>query len=275
MFIANNYNFELKYILTKHIESDEDRVYSTGEVKLLFAETNNRCGLCKNTLVWNLEQSINSKKNQIAHIYGKKLFAKAKLPLSKKYHISNVSEINQYHNLIILCDKCHLEYDNNPTYDKYTKMLDAKEHVARTVSSKTFVYFALEDILERIREGAFSSVVASEVSNLEEYQKTSLQIKLNFNEINQIKTNKVLNDMVLYFKVIQEIVNEIGKEKEYLKIYNNAYLQLKNLYEDKNEILNLIDSTLIDSDYNLFCDIIPIVTSYMIMNCEVLDNVAK
>ncbi len=273
MFISNNYNFERKHLLSKHIESDKERIYSSGELKFLFAETRNRCGSCKKPLNWNLTDAINSKKNQIAHIYGKKLFAKASLPLKEKYHISDVSEINQYHNLIILCDKCHLDYDNNPTYNKYIKILEAKEHVAKSVSNKTFVYFALEDILERIKEGAFNNISASGVNGLSGYKKSELILKLKFNSINNLKTTKVISDMISYFKIINDLINDFDKEKEHLKKYNEVYLQLKNIYEDKNEILNIIDNSLIETDYDLFVDIIPIITNYMIMNCEVLDNV--
>lgn len=275
MFISANYNFERKYLLSKHLESDKKRVYASGEIKLLFAETGNRCGNCNKPLDWNLSDSINSKKNQIAHIYGKKLFAKAKLPLKEKYHISDVSEINQYHNLIILCDECHFDYDHNPTYEKYRKILEVKEHVAKNVSNKRFIYFALEDILENIKQGAFSSIIITEGDNINGYKKSELISKLEFNNINNLKATRVVTDMVLYFKIIKEQINDLGKEKDYLKKYNDVYLQLKNLYKNKNEILNIIDNSLIETDYNIFADIIPIITSYMIMNCEVLDNVTK
>lgn len=272
MDLASKYNFKRKYILDTHIVSDLDRRYTSGELKLLFAETNSRCGDCGKPLDWNFEGDINSKHNQVAHIYGKKLFNKVGMPLSKKYHIVSEDEINRYNNLIILCDTCHKEYDRQPTYDKYKRILKYKEKISTRVSNKTYIYFALEDIINRIRDGAFERVVPEMDNKMEEYEKTKLKHKLKFNKINTIKSAHVMNDMRLFFRNLKIIFDEMEDGKKYLKKYNQVYTSLKENFDDKNEIINIINSALVETDTNLFNEIVPIITSYMIMNCEVLEN---
>lgn len=275
MNLSSHYNFERKYQLKNHIVSNLARKYKSGELKLLFAETNSKCGDCGKPFDWNFSGDIDSKANQIAHIYGKKLFGKSQMPLDEKYHINHENDINRYHNLIILCDSCHKEYDDKPTYEKYVEILNYKKRVSSRVTDKTYIYFALEDILQRIKDGAFQTLGSTDSNNLSSNEKTKLKYKLDYNKINSLKKRRVVENVTAYFKEIKDIFDDINDDEKYLKHYNKVYLELKKNYSDKNEILNIIDSALIETDNNIFNDVIPIITSYMIMICEVLDNVTE
>lgn len=268
------YNFERKYYLGKHIESNKTRRYTSGELKYLFAETNNQCGKCNKPLKWFDENNIKSFENQIAHIYGKKLFSVNKLPLNVPYHINSEAEINRYHNLLILCDCCHKAYDKIPTYEKYTSMLETKARIAHRASDKTHIYFAIEEILNLIEGGAFDSLSPNH-NQISDYSKTKLRDKLSYNNVNRIMSNRIEDDISKYFKSISEILSEANDIEKLLSSYNSVYNNLKNRKIDKNIILKRINNALIITEFGLFDEVVPIITSYMIMICEVLDNVPK
>lgn len=285
--------FEPIYKLDKHLEDKSNRYVSQSVVKLLFSEVGTRCPKCDRPLKWGLcdyletENDIdtkvnfnspNSSDNQIAHIYGRNLFAQNNMPLYKKYHINSVSDLDTYKNLIILCSDCHSKYDNHirtyhddSSYDKYLEILEMK----KTINSKIIIEDYLCLIFQDFRvdfEKYYDKINLVDLDYKSEINKTKLKRKLDYNGISNSKQRDIVNNNIAYFDLIRNMLENMDNSESFVKHFNQTYRNLKTRHSNNNEIINEYKNIFSD-DY--LTKAVEIIVSHMIMICEVLENVTE
>jgi len=267
--------FETKHYLDKHFYLELDRKRRVSVDKLLFAETNGRCPKCHKPLEWNEDDDISAQDNQIAHIYGRRLFKLKNMPLDKPYHICKEADVDGYFNLIVLHKKCHKKYDENPTYEEYVEILDLKKNLYSKHKEDQILYYCFEQVIDIIGRGILNQIINNHQEPYTSFDKTEIEEKLEYNNINLVKRGRVLDNVRRYLPSLKQFALDYENIDEILNEYSEAYSYLKTKYSDKNKIVSIIDRCLIESCDEIFEDSVPIITDYMIMNCEVLDNVPK
>ncbi len=274
--------FEPRYILKQHLNATGARKYKDPVIKRIFSEVGNRCPKCNNFLEWGLPEILNndidiekikiilnSKDNQIAHIYGRKLFEQANMPLSEKYHINDVSELDSYVNLIVLCGNCHKEYDKKEflTYEKYLDILAIKKRIYTNIDIEKYLYLIFNDFKNDFIQ--YSKSFKNSELDVENFDKTELMKKLEYNNISERKSRIIKNDNRDYFNIMQYLFENTEDSKELINAFSTTYNELKAIIDNKEDIINKYTEIFVDTYINTAVEII---VAYMIMICEVLDN---
>lgn len=278
--------FEPRFLLNKHLGATKERAYSSGTIKLIFSEVGTRCPMCRELLKWGLPEILinrdkideinlnpTSKDNQIAHIYGRKLFEQVGLPLNKKYHIDKEEDLDSYLNLIVLCGDCHSDYDNvkTLTYEKYLMVLNKKKEIYMNMEVDKYLYTIFEDFKNDFIL-YYDSLNIKRSNECSSYNKMKLEDKLEFNQISDFKSNDVISDVRNYYDIIKDLLANTPDGKKLITSFQDTYNILKTVINDKDLIL--------DKYLEIFQDRYPkralrVIVSYMIMICEVLDNVTE
>ncbi|XMB85405.1 HNH endonuclease [Mycoplasmatota bacterium WC44] len=266
--------YELDHYLTKPLVGTH-RSYKKQAYRALFLETNFRCGNpdchVKINIDFEEENDISGKSNlQIAHIYGLKSFTE--IGYNNYFHINTISDLNSYHNLIILCEECHSKYDETPTYDDYLKMLQIKSKINKDASIEDRIYssliFASSDIgnlklkFEELLNSSFS------------YDATKFLKKIDINSINSMNRRKLLrsikDEVVAVNNYFENYNPEFGKVV--LSILGKLYLELVDIGTDKDDILLLLRDNEFRREMNIDDDIMLALVTYAVWKCEVLDK---
>lgn len=269
-------NFELKYKLTKPLYAVKDkRAFRDSEIKLLFTEVDNRCPSCNKSLHWDYTSVINSKHNQIAHIYGRRNFSAVTHDGVNKFHIKDINVIDNYENLIILCDTCHKKYDKSPNYTDYKKYVSLKKILFQRLDVITLVNNALQYIVELYNDDDLFLDLKNLLTTTHKtkYIKTKLKKKLAHNKVSIAYQKDILNDVKYYYIGIKDYFLDDEKFEKIQSEYNSVYKSLKAKHSS-DEIINLLVKSLINSSNETeYYHVYRTIVSFFVMNCEVLENV--
>lgn len=256
----------------------QDRKYKANEKRALLLETSGVCPICgKQINVFNnvddiddIEVSFEKANLQIAHIYGLKNFGKVKHQ-GNLFHIKNEEYLNSYDNLILLCGGCHGEYDANPSYELYVKMVKFKNELSSNYKREDYVYKALYFSLDEIKSVCERVTINEE----DDFEAETFNKKLELNKIDIINSRHYLVYLTDYATSIDNFFKEFDVVgKKLFKCFSSLYDSLKKDESDKNNILKLFAKSKIL--YQLSKTMNELVfdglIAYMIWKCEVLDK---
>lgn len=277
--------FKLKYTLKEHLNGASERYYTSGLVKLLFAEVGTVCPKCNETLDWHVSKNfdeklnlcnidVDSSDNQIAHIYGRRLFKKNNLSLDKPYHIKDSDRLDMYENLIILCKNCHKKYDCQPTYEKYVEMLKIKKKINEKINIESYMISVFHEFSNEFIK-VHSNIESRDYKDgnseeINDYQKVYLKEKLLQNNISRTQGDEIINTNIDYFQLIKTLIENEDEGDKLINAFNIAYKKLKKDTDNKDEILQKLKKSFYNQEFYL-SKMFEKVLSYMIMICEVLD----
>ncbi len=264
---------ELMYKISKPLLG-EDRVYRYKEKIALFLETDGKCAKCG--MQYNCldkGNSINTNKSnlEIAHIYGLRNFRSIQHD-GKMFHIRSTDKLNSYENLILLCNKCHKNYDKIPNYNDYVEMVEIKKNLARKLSNETNVYIQLYFCLDEIIE------VCNEIETIGNfnYDLTLFIDKLKLNKIDIYNQEHYKNYLTKYATYIDNFFRDCADDTgiKLVTCFSNVYNELKKTETDKNAILELISRSKILNELQkkMSIRLFDALLSYMIWKCEVLEK---
>lgn len=254
------------------------RTYTTSEKRALYMESSGvcaRCGTPNNTLTFdedvnNIDISFEKSNLEIAHLYGLRNF-KNVIHKGNLFHIKGVESINSFDNLLLLCHKCHTCYDDNPTYEKYVKMVELKNELTNHYKREDFIYKSLFFSLDEI-EKVCKTITISEAFN---YNVTKFLKKLEINEIDNVNIEHYSMYLTKYALSIDSFFKDYDEQgKKLLLCFAKIYSELKKVEDDKNIILKEISKNKIINQLAKTMNelVFNALVSYMIWKCEVLDK---
>lgn len=264
--------FEPKYKIGRELHG-EDRTYSASTVKALWLESDGKCLSCSVPYNFDYEDPNAKMENsnlQIAHIFGLRNFkhlSKGK----KKFHIKNESELNKYNNLILICKKCHGNYDKKCTYQEYLKMLELKRKVYVEKGTKEYVYSCLlasQDGIEEIANQLNSGTV------FEEYDVAFFNQKIEYNSITPMKSKNMRQNFSEYTPIIETYFNEVNPELGLvlLGLCKQVYRKLKKANHNQTETLDKIKKYFHINELGMDSEISDAIIAYAVWKCEVLEK---
>lgn len=281
--------YELKY---KHdiplgLPNTVTRRHATiPKIRVLLSETRNTCPICKSIIQSSNIASDKKYIGNIAHIYARNNFFVNKDKISKDmfpnyYHIQKKEELDETHNLILLCEICHENYDkiSNINYESYKAMLEKKKELSIVISEEEKLYNAviyLNENIDLFKEKATRGLFNTFRDKGFKKKKVVKKFKNNGIDISKVNStykkeiiNTTLNNLRKYYILLDN--NEeltVEKIQEVGLIYDN----LKNGLKDKEKILNIMFNIMTKNNTYEYVEQIQAIISYCIMKCEVLDN---
>lgn len=250
----------------------QKRTEPTEGQKLIYLdEVQNLCPLCGKVLVRNGERNVN-KFFEIAHIFPCNPTNDDMQQLFGVELYGNNSESMQ--NKIALCKDCHYDYDKNKTKEKYNKLLNIKKNLEKQYSVKN-------ELSECNLEVEISKVLLI-FKDLKDEDLEGLTLNYNAVRIKQkigdsclILRNKIEYNVVLYFKFIQEKLNNLcecsNTDFELISLnIRNVYLKSKKKGLDQEKIFDMMINWIVSKAQ---CSQIAaeILISFFVQNCEVYD----
>ena len=175
---------------------------------------------------------------------------------------------------IALCKDCHYDYDKNKTKEKYNKLLNIKKNLEKQYSVKN-------ELSECNLEVEISKVLLI-FKDLKDEDLEGLTLNYNAVRIKQkigdsclILRNKIEYNVVLYFKFIQEKLNNLcecsNTDFELISLnIRNVYLKSKKKGLDQEKIFDMMINWIVSKAQ---CSQIAaeILISFFVQNCEVYD----
>ncbi|MCS3922577.1 hypothetical protein M2325_001273 [Methanococcus voltae PS] len=243
------------------------RNISSKTMKLLFANSGNKCAICK-TDITDKEDGNATVLGEMAHIEGLN-------PNSARYNTNMTDpERNSYDNLMILCPTCHAKIDHNEakytTYDLKKIKLDHEKWVSDRLIIKNFSFAHLDVILSFLINNSSVKTYNEEIRTItpgEKIAKNNLSSKIaNFIKMGMCRTPD-----------IKEYLNK-NPDPNFSDVLRNIfvekYLELKNKDISEDEIfIELITFASAGNIYDLsyYSAGISLVT-YFFELCEVFEK---
>lgn len=270
---GGNVRMNLKYSLTQPLIGTT-RKYTASAKRCLLLETNGKCAKCKTAYnQFDDATSINDERSnlEIAHIYGLRNFQNIPHE-NKKFHVQYTEDLNSYENLILLCKKCHQDYDRNPNYECYKKMVLLKSTISSTHTTNSYIYtqlsFYLDDIVQLCHTIQDKKNFTYDTSAFLEKMKKNKIDTPNINHYSTYLTTYAIS-IDTFFRDYQ---NDLGIRL--IECFSIVYKKLKDNESDKNRILDFLSEAEFLKNLSNHCNrkLFDALVAYMIWKCEVLDK---
>lgn len=266
----NQTEFEKKVTAYKR-----ERIAPTDGQKLIYlGEVNGLCPLCGKSLVRNGAREVN-KFFEIAHIFPCNPTVD---DLQQLYGVELYGENSEtMHNKIALCKKCHYDYDKNKTKEKYNNLLKIKKNLERVYSvNNELADCNLEDDLRKMLV-RLKDLKSGDLNGLSlSYNAVTVNRKIDDTSI--ILQNKVIGNVILYFKFIQEYLKDLceSSNTDFELVASNVrtvYLKCKRKEMNQEEIFETISNWVV-SQTHCSQTAAEIMVSFFVQDCEVYDKLS-
>lgn len=244
-----------------------------GQKLILLGEVHGFCPLCGSTLMRNGARNVN-KLFEIAHIFPCNPTSDDMQQLDGVELYGDNSE--SMHNKIALCKICHYDYDHNKTKEKYNKLLKIKKNLERAYSisnelAECNLENELQEVLLRLKDLKADDVVGLELS----FDAVKVDQKI---EDSYLLLNKVKNNVVSYFRFIQENLKELceSSNTDFELIASNIktiYFKCKRNRMNQEEIFSTMTDWIV-SKTQCSQTAAEIIISFFVQDCEVYDKLS-
>ncbi len=263
--VCNSENIKTYCIDRRHPTKDDQLI--------LLEECNGICSLCGATLM-----DTQAKKKtlfEIAHIFPNSPTAEELIELDGVELSGNNSEDIQ--NWIMLCSKCHKEYDYHKTKKEYLKLLNIKQKLCHSYNTKHLL--SLKSIEPEL------TTVVSKLCQLTNNELSELE-KLNYHALcisekieNVILGNEISRHVIDYYIFIRELFSiQEQNGGNYLEVIatniKHAYYNCKQNQLDESQIFDELVKWLMQK---VHCERVPaqIIISFFVQNCDVYEKLSK
>lgn len=238
----------------------------------LLSEVNNECPLCRSPLVKTIKGN-SVRKYGIARIYPEDLepdqaaeFRAARIPAKR---------LDSNDNKIALCSDCVEAYEADPELDEYVHLYDLKKE-----------YFHSYSVRQEIAEMGLEDEIKDIVSLLSGLQCTGSLCQLEMGALridqkilpeNAILKHSIQNDVLTYYRFIEEAFSEIGNFDLIASEIKLTYEKLENCCVSQDEVVDelanwILRNSNLTAKHLLACRII---VSFFVQNCEVFHEITK
>lgn len=266
----NQTEFEKKVSAYKRKRIDP----TEGQKLIYLGEVNGLCPLCGKSLVRNGAREVN-KFFEIAHIFPCNPTVE---DLQQLYGVELYGENSEtMHNKIALCKNCHYDYDKNKTKEKYNNLLKIKKNLERVYSvNNELADCNLEDDLRKMLV-RLKDLKSDDFNGLSlSYDAVTVNRKIDDTSI--ILQNKVIGNVILYFKFIQEYLKDLceSSNTDFELVASNVrivYFKCKRKEMNQEEIFETISNWLV-SQTHCSQTAAEIMVSFFVQDCEVYDKLS-
>ena len=248
------------------------RTYSAADENAFTTEVDGKCPLCGKALFYKKGKS-SFKGYEIAHIYPLNAKPEEVVELKNEKRLS--PDLNSFENLIVLCVKCHGEFDKPRTAAEYRRLVAIKISLIRRAEQQQIqAQYHLEKDISRVIDGLDSiSLPSTEVTLSYDPKKIDekLDSTMPFSTKNKIKHN--VSDYYQYVRQrFEEIEHETPNMSELISVQVKVfYTQQKTLQLSQHAIFTNIVSWFFAKTQPKTLEAAEIVASYFVQNCEIFE----
>lgn len=263
--------FLLMYVISRSNKKTDENV-DENDMPLL-EEAHFKCPICNVNLIKKGEQKA-IRMYQVVNIYPSNVSNCDDIFNG----IQKPEQINSYNNKIVMCFSCASGYEQEPTREKYRKLLSKKIQLTKNAKIQRDIdTFKLEDDIKEVILGLSQS---SNFNVPGELSLTALCLEQKISPDNQLLINDIKSRVLTCYNYIRHLfINLDNKSAGTFDIIGlqvkQAYKMLKNANLPQDEIERRISEWIeakSGTDNKRACHY---VSAFFIQNCEVFDEISK